>query len=166
MDILTHAFKTCRPSHFQHTVIHTILKLHMHTRNTRAHDRQTYPQKYTHREIHTLKITCTQKCTQLTYTNTSGQTDPQPSAMYACRNRHTHRHTRTFRPLRTHAHKRVRAHTTHQHTHCPSACHSRRTLPEDSGGKGRSQDGPPRAPCWLHSPGTLTRPTGMTGPDM
>lgn len=41
---------------------------------------------------------------------------------------------------------------------------SGRALPQGSGGKGRGKNGPPRATCWPHSPGTLTGPTGMTGP--
>lgn len=68
--------------------------------------------------------------------------------MYACRNRHTHRHTRTFRPLRTHAHKRVRAHTTHQHTHSlPQLL----PLPQDSA---RGLWGQGAEPGWP-VPGTL-----------
>ena len=31
-------------------------------------------------------------------------------------------------------------------------------------GQGAGQEWPPRATCWPHSPGTLTGPTGMTGP--
>lgn len=56
-------------------------------------------------------------------------------------------------------------HSTRTHAHSlPSACPSRKTLPQDAGARGGARMASPRAPGRPHSPGTLTGRTEMTGP--
>lgn len=161
--------KSCRPSNFQHTVIYTILKLRMHTRSVytctgKQTHRQTHIASEVHTQvIHTLKITCAQKCTQQTNTDTSVQTDAHPQHRHVETDTH-HIDTHPDPPEGT----QTNACTHTQHTNIGTLAPATPTglCPRAPGARGGARMARPRAPCSFHSPGTLTGPIGMTGPDI